>query len=135
MLQTIVGLHSFWRWVVLLVVLVAIVRGLMGWLRGGRWEARDRQFALLATTALDIQLLLGLVLWIGQSRWNDGVFFRIIHPVVMISAIVIAHVASLQAKKATSDTAKFRALAVGLIVAMVLITAAIPSKSWMRIWA
>lgn len=135
MLQTIVGLHSFWRWVVLLVVLVAIVRGLMGWLRGGRWEARDRQLALLATTALDIQLLLGLVLWIGQSRWNDGVFFRIIHPLVMISAIVIAHVASLQAKKATSDTAKFRALAVGLIVAMVLITAAIPSKSWMRIWA
>lgn len=135
MLQTIVGLHSFWRWVVLVALLVGIVRGLMGWLRGATWESRDRQIALLATTALDIQLLLGIVLWLGQRRWSDGVFLGIIHPVVMIVAIVIAHAASLQAKKAASDTAKFRALAVGLIVAMFLITAAIPSKSWMRLWA
>lgn len=135
MLQTIVGLHSFWRWVVLLVLLVGIVRGLTGWLRGATWEPRDRQVALLVTTALDIQLLLGVVLWLGMLRESRSVFFGIVHPVVMIVAIAIAHVASLQAKKAASDTAKFRALAIGLIVAMFLITAAIPSKSWMRLWA
>lgn len=135
MLQSILGLHSFWRWVVLLALVVGIVRGLMGWLRGATWEPRDRQIALLVTTALDIQLLLGVVLWLGEQSWSDGVFRGIVHPVVMIVAIAIAHVASLRAKKAASDSAKFRALAIGLILATFLITAAIPSQSWMRLWA
>lgn len=135
MLQLILGLHSLWRWVVLLAVLAGIIRGLVGWSRGGAWSATDRQLTLLATTAIDIQFLLGVLLWLGERRWSDGVFFGVIHPVVMIAALAIAHIAATRVKRESDPIAKFRTLALGLIVVMILVTAAIPSASWSRVWA
>lgn len=135
MLETIVGLHSLWRWVVLLAIVVGIVRGFSGWLRGATWSPRDRQIGLLVTTSIDIQFLLGAVLWLGQQRWSDTFFFAVIHPVVMIVALVVAHATTMYAKKASPDVAKFRALALGLLVATILITGAIPPGTWGKFWA
>lgn len=130
-----VGLHSLWRWVVLIVVTVAFVRGLIGWLRGGDWTSSDRILALLATTAIDIQVVLGLIVYgIGQ-HWQSGPFLAYVHPAVMIVALVVAHIFSARAKRAATPIAKHRTLAIGLLVTIFLITAAIPSDSWSRLWA
>jgi hypothetical protein len=133
-MEFLVGLHSLMRWVVLLAVTVAFVRGLIGWLRGGTWTANDRVLTLVAITALDIQLLLGLIIYGTGSHWNSSNFIAYVHPLVMITAIVIAHVTSLLIRRTESATAKFRTLAIGLFVALFLITAAIPSGSWSRAW-
>ena len=130
-----VGMHSLWRWVVLIAVLVALVRGLIGWLRGGDWTGLDRQLSLLATTALDIQLLLGILLWITERRWSDGAFFAFVHPLVMIAAIAVAHLGSIRIRRETDAVARHRWLALSLLVVLILVTAAIPSYSWSRIWA
>jgi len=130
-----VGMHSLWRWVVLIAVLVALVRGLIGWLRGGAWTGLDRQLSLLATTALDIQLLLGILLWITERRWSDGAFFAFVHPLVMIAAIAVAHLGSIRIRRETDAVARHRWLALSLLVVLILVTAAIPSYSWSRIWA
>ena len=130
----IVGLHSLWRWVVLIVVTVAFVRGLIGWLRGGDWTSGDRTLALLATSALDIQLVLGLLVYgIGQ-HWASGAFIAYIHPAVMIVAIAIAHIFSVRARRAATPVAKHRTLAIGLFLTLFLVTAAIPAASWSRAW-
>lgn len=134
MQTTLIGLHSFWRWVVLLAVTIAFVRALIGWLRGGSWTKNDRILALIAVSALDIQLLLGLAVYGGGNHWNSGTFLAYIHPVVMILAIVIAHVTNTLVRRAEPANAKFRTLAIGLFVAIFLITAAIPSGSWSRAW-
>lgn len=129
-----VGLHSLWRWVVLIVLVVAFVRGLIGWLRGGDWTSGDRTLALLATTAIDIQVVLGLLVYgIGQ-HWQSGAFIAYIHPAIMIVALVIAHIASARAKRAATPIAKHRTLAIGLFLTLFLISAAIPAYSWSRAW-
>lgn len=130
----IVGLHSLWRWVVLIVVTVALVRGLIGWLRGGDWTSGDRTLALLATTAIDIQVLIGLLVYGMRQHWQSGPFLAYVHPTVMIIALIVAHIFSARAKRATTPVAKHRTLAIGLLVTMFLITAAIPSYSWSRLW-
>lgn len=132
---TIVGIHSLWRWVVLLVVLVALVRGLIGWLRGGEWSSLDRQLTMLATTTIDIQFLLGLILWIGTQAWTRGTFLAVTHPLVMLAALVVAHAGNILLRRAPTSTAKYRALTLSLIVVIFLVTAAIPPASWSRIWA
>ena len=134
-MDVLVGLHSLWRWVVLLVVVVAFVRGVIGWLRGGAWTGNDRILALAATIALDIQLLLGLAVYGAGSHWESGTFLAYIHPLVMIIAIVVAHATTILIRRTEPATAKFRTLAIGLFVALFLITAAIPSGSWSRVWA
>lgn len=134
MQATFVNLHSFWRWVVLLVVTIALVRGIIGWLRGGSWTKNDRILTLVAISALDIQLLLGLAVYGGGNHWNSSNFIAYIHPLVMIAAIVVAHVTSTLVRRTERANDKFRTLALGLFVAIFLITAAIPAGSWSRAW-
>lgn len=130
------GLHSLWRWVVLLVIVVALVRGLIGWLRGGPWTAGDRTLALLTTTAIDIQVVIGLLLYGVGQHWKDtSPFTAYIHPLVMIIALVVVHIASARARRLDSPIARHRTFTIGLIVALILITAAIPSASWSHLWA
>jgi hypothetical protein len=133
-MEWLVGVHSLWRWIVLLVVTIAFVRGLVGWLRGGAWTANDRTLALVAVSSLDIQLLLGLLVYGARQHWNSGPFLAYVHPTVMIVAIVVAHIAAARVRRAEPDRAKFQTLAIGLFVALFLITAAIPSYSWSRAW-
>ena len=133
-MDVLIGLHSLWRWVVLIVVLVAIIRALVGWLRGGDWTSGDRTLALVTTIAVDIQLVLGLLVYIVAKGWNLGAFLAYVHPLIMIVAIAIIHIASARTRRVESAVAKHRTLALGLIAAMILITAAIPSYAWSRAW-
>ena len=133
-MDVLIGLHSLWRWVVLLVVVVALVRGVIGWLRGGAWTGNDRLLALATTITLDIQLVLGLIVYGTGSHWESGSFIAYVHPLVMIIAIVVAHTTTILIRRTEPATAKFRTLAIGLFVAIFLITAAIPSGSWSRAW-
>lgn len=133
-MNVLIGLHSLWRWVVLIVVVVAMVRGLIGWLRGGDWTSTDRTLALLAITSIDIQVVLGLIVYGVGQRWEAGAFIAYIHPLIMIIALVIAHVANTLAKRASAPAAKHRTLALGLFLTLFLVTAAIPSYAWSRAW-
>ena len=134
-MDVLVGIHSLWRWGVLIVVLVAFVRGLIGWLRGGDWTRNDRTLALLATTALDIQLVIGILVYGAGQHWkNPDPFIAYIHPLVMIIAIAIAHIFSVRARRAPTPIAKHRTLAIGLFVTLFLVSAAIPAYSWSRAW-
>ena len=134
-MSVLVGLHSLWRWVVLLVVLVALVRGLVGWLRGGAWTDLDRQLSRAAVGAIDVQALLGIIIWLGERRWDvNNPFLSVIHPLVMLVALAVAHVGSVRLRRESEPVAKYRWLALSLIVVLILVTAAIPSYSWGRAW-
>lgn len=135
-MNVLVGLHSLWRWVVLLVMLVALVRALLGWLRGGAWTGLDRQLTLAAVSAIDIQALLGIIVWLGERRWDgSNPFLSFIHPLIMVVALAIAHAGSVRVRRETEPAARYRWLALSLVVVLVLVTAAIPSYSWGRAWA
>jgi hypothetical protein len=135
MQTALLGLHSLWRWVVLIAIIVTLVRGIIGWVRGGAWTTLDDQLRLLTVTAIDIQVLLGILVWLVSKGWNLGAFLGFVHPVIMIIALVAAHIGAARAKRERTPTAKYRALTIGLIVTIVLVTAAIPSAAWSKIWA
>ena len=115
--------HSGWRYLALLALVVAIVKYLMGWLGNGGWSKLDRQIGLIATIVIDIQLLLGLVLWaIRASGGNIGAdpVKMIEHPVLMLVAIAIMHIGQSRVKK-TADGGKAQTAAIAFIVAGLLI--------------
>lgn len=124
--------HSGWRWAVLAIVLVALGRGLNGSLRGGPWTRFDRALVLVTVNALNLQVLLGVFLWLVERRWRDGVFLGVIHPLVMLLALGVVHFGAARARRARDTVASFRVLAISLLVALVLITAAIPPDAWTR---
>ncbi|MCB0189700.1 MAG: hypothetical protein KDE31_35760 [Caldilineaceae bacterium] len=55
--------HSGWRYIVLLLLAVVIVKYVIGWLQKGQWTNLGRRLGLFTTIAVDIQMLLGLIIW------------------------------------------------------------------------
>lgn len=120
------NLHSGWRYIVLLMLIVSIVLLLIGWLRGGEWNKLVNGFSMFTPIVIDIQLLLGLVLWftrpnvMGASRAGGNILE---HFITMLIAVVLGHIAAVRIKKAADDGTKFQNGAIyfiltGLVVAL-----------------
>lgn len=113
-------LHSWWRWVVLVLALVAAARGIAGSTKRRPWTNDDRRVNMFATMALDVQMLFGLLLYVFLSPLTTKAFhdfgaamrtpslryWALDHIGVMLIAVVLAHVGSVRARKATSDKAR-----------------------------
>lgn len=122
MYPMIVEAHSGWRHLVVLVLAVAIIRAAYGWIRGSDWGVWDARLDMATTIAVDIQVLLGLVVWIVGQHWQGyNTLAAWEHPVTMIVAAAAAHVTSSRVKKSPESAAKFRTATIGyLITALIL---------------
>lgn len=133
-------IHSILRWVVLLAAVFAVVRGILGWSGKRAWSALDDRLGLIFTIGLDLQLLLGLLLYfflspltrvafsdIGAAMSNGVLrFFLAEHSLLMIVALILAHIGRARIRKADAAQRKFRQAAIWFGVALLLILAAIP---------
>ena len=132
--------HSVLRWIILLLGLLAIARALSGLATRRPWSrADDRGFAFLIR-ALDLQMLIGLIIFFGLSpiTWegmraigaamgNVGLrFYTVEHPVGMIIGITLAHVAERKIRATTDDVRRHRLAVIFLTLAFVVILASIP---------
>ncbi len=141
-MPAILTLHSIWRWVVLLASAAAIIKALVGWFGQQAWAEWDDRLGMFYTLAIDIQVLLGLILYIVEQRWRGpDPFFTYIHPLVMIIALALAHIGRSRTRKAAPsgsgeaqldfDVRRHRTAAIFYAVSFLLIVAAIP---WNRIF-
>lgn len=129
-METLVTVHSLWRWIVLLLVLLATVVSLWKWYQRDAWENPDRRLPLFATIAIDIEVLIGIVLWIGQGRWSGDPFFTsILHPIIMLAALAVAH-AAMSRSRAQRGPDRHRIVGLGLLLALILMVLGIPQYAW-----
>lgn len=133
------SLHNLTRWALILLGLIVIIRGLTGWLRGRRFNASDNRYGMFYTIGFDIQLLLGLILyfskgWAGVLFADFGAamrsagtrFFAIEHLLLMLIALVVAHIGRSASRKASSDLSKHRRAALWYLASFILMLAAVP---------
>ena len=118
--------HSGWRYIVLIALIVAVVWYFIAWLRkspaGGFSATMNRWLPII----IDIQWLLGLVIWIWQTWWNNGDVLRAWeHPVMMTLAVVAAHLTSSRVRKADTDEGKNRTAAIGYLITLLIIALAV----------
>ena len=129
-MDTLVSAHSLLRWFVLLAALAAIVVTLVGWVGPGLPEATTRRTMLAYAIILDVQVLLGIVIWVTGNYWAGGGHqFQLEHPLIMLIALAVAHIAAARARRASSAFRAARIRAIGVIVSLALILVGIP---WTR---
>jgi hypothetical protein len=129
MAETLVTIHSVWRWLVLVGLVAALVYGFSrpsGAAPLDKSTARPFTFSLVL---LDIQVLIGLLVWIAGSGWESNVFLAWIHPIGMLVALGIGHALVGRAVKSGVPGA-YRKAALGVLAALVIVTALIPSDAW-----
>ena len=140
MYSFILATHNILRWFVLIFGILAIIRGFVGWSGKKEWTGLDNKLGLGFTMSLDIQVLLGFLLYfvfspvtkvafsdIGAAMGTSELrFFLVEHFLMMIIALVVAHIGRSRAKKADTDVSKHKNAAIFYTIAMLLILAAIP---------
>lgn len=143
MFLTTLILHSLLRWAVLLFGLLAIVRALQGWLGARPWTPLDDRAGKYFVIALDVQTLVGLILYgalspITRAAFQDmGAamkdaflrFYAVEHLTLMLIGLGLVHVGRARAKKAASDAARHRTAAVFFVLGLLVILAGIPWPS------
>ena len=119
--------HSGWRWIVLLVVVIATLKVLLGWLGGQKWTKLDTNLVRLSNFALTIQVVLGIILYIlyiVQGR-VDAVGFGLAHALPALLALGGVGFAAARSRKAKAARQKFKFASIGLLITLVLIYGAL----------
>jgi hypothetical protein len=134
-------LHSFLRWVILILEIIAIYKSFTGMTGGRPFTAGDRKAGLFLMISAHTQLLVGLYLYLAGpwglanisnlgfgEAMKDPVtrFYGIEHIFGMLVAIVLITIGKGVAKKAIPDAAKHKRSFWFFLVALVIILATIP---------
>ena len=132
--------HNLFRWLVLIAAVLAIGFAFTGWFRKRDWKQTDNVLGLLLTISVDIQLVVGMILYLfaspltkaafadfGAAMKNaDLRFYAVEHILMMIIALVVIHIGRSKSKKANISFRKHRAAAIFYTIGLIIILAAIP---------
>ena len=116
--------HSGWRWIVLVLIIITAVKMLFGWLTKQDWTRLDSNLLLYSRIAVNIQVVLGVVLYILLQRWTN-MRFTGEHVIVALLAVGGIEFGAGRAKKASSAINMFKFAFIGFAIALVLILVAI----------
>lgn len=134
---TILTLHSWVRWLVLITGIVAVARGIHA--RRGGWTAADDRAGFWFVMLLDLQVLIGLLLYVWLSpitheafrdfgaamKSSAQRFWAVEHIFGMLVALALAHVGRVRIRKADGSR-RGRLAAIFFGLALVAILASIP---------
>ncbi|PZR40060.1 MAG: cytochrome B [Azospira oryzae] len=132
--HTLLLLHSLFRYFVMALLIIVIVRSFTGWQSKREFNGSDNKFSLFLLITTHIQFLLGLVLYFvspivikSGASMKDPIarYWFAEHITIMLIAIVLITVARSTSKRLTDSTAKHKRLFVLNTIALVVIIAAI----------
>lgn len=127
-------MHSDWRWLVLLLIVAALGLGLWGWLGRKPWSRAATILARAYPILIDIQVLLGIALYVVEKRWavtGEGTaFINYFHPILGLLTLGVGHMVSARIKRASSDEQRYKQLALGTLAVIVLVVLTVPHYAW-----
>lgn len=124
--------HSGWRYVVFLLLVIAVVKALSGWLGNKSYTEGDRKLNVFTLISAHIQLLIGLVLYFSEGWYklsSAGApavrYFKMEHITMMVVAIILITIGNAKSKKVTEAVAKHRLISIFFGMALILIIVSI----------
>lgn len=132
--------HSGLRWLVLILIVVSIALAFAGWIKKREWTKTDQTSSLFLMIFMDIQFLVGIVLYLflspmtkaafndfGAAMGNSALrFYAVEHILMMVIALALVHIGRAKTKKDIAPWKKHRAAAIFYTISLLVILAAIP---------
>lgn len=145
MYKAVYYLHSYWAYLVLLIVILATLNAIIGVFLKRSYGPKDFRISLFALICTHIQLLIGIVLFFvsDKIRWFDGDtpvslimsnkelrLYNVEHPLMMIIAVVLITIGYSKHKKKLASSGKFKTLSIFYTLALISMLAMIPWAAW-----
>jgi hypothetical protein len=134
--------HNATRWLVLIAAVVAIAVAVRGLVRNDAWGRGARLSGLAFVILMDVQLLVGLLLYFVSPTVRAGLgdvslamadarlrFFLVEHALLMVGAVVLVHLGYAQAKRASTPRPAYVRSTVFYLLGLLAVLAGIP---WWR---
>ncbi len=142
MYASLLAIHNVTRWLVLIAAVVALVVVIRGLVTRRPWDGTARVASLAFVSLMDLQLVLGLLLYVVSPIVRTGLgdmgaamadtqvrFFVVEHISIMIVAVVFAHVGSATARRAPDHRGRYTRSALWFGLSTLAVLFAIP---WWR---
>lgn len=141
MYEGLLHLHNLLRWVILILLLIAIYRSYTGMTSNRVYDKTDKKIGLFLMIAAHTTLLVGLYQWVvgpwglkniqllgmGEVMKNKAYrFWAVEHLTGMIIGIVLITIGKGVAKKSFADRVKFRKAFWYFLIALVIILVTVP---------
>lgn len=144
MYTTVKILHSYWAYLVLLILFLATFNAIIKFFGKKEFHAKDFRISLFTLIVSHIQLLIGLLLYFVSPRLSlfgelgmgeimkDSLnrLYLIEHPLVNLIAVALITIGYSKHKKKLTSTPKFKILAIFYSLALVLFLSRIPWNFW-----
>ena len=144
MYSTVYFLHSWWAYLVLLVLLIAAINSLVGFFSKKEYGANDFRIALFTLIVSHLQILIGLVLYFvapyfqafsevgmgGVMKDSTLRLYLVEHPLIMLISVILITIGYSKHKKKLTSKPKFKMLAIFYTIALILVLSRIPWSAW-----
>ncbi|OZV70985.1 hypothetical protein [Winogradskyella aurantia] len=145
-METLQFIHSYWAYLVLVVLVLATFNALIKFFGNKEFDAKDFRISLFALITMHIQLLIGIILYftkdyfttieqvggMGEVMKNSALRNLIVeHPTTMIVAVALVTIGYSKHKKKLVSKAKFKKLALFYTLSLILVLAKIPWNLWL----
>lgn len=132
-------LHSFLRYIVLILLVITVVKAYMAYSKSDSFGKSDNSLSLITMIFVHIQILIGLYLYMTnpnvqgafadmKAAMGDKVlrFLAVEHITGMLIAMILVTKGRTSIKKQTSDLAKHKTVWVYYGIGLIIILASIP---------
>ena len=145
MYNTIQFVHSYWAYLVLIVLTITVINSLVSYFGNKEFGARDFRLALFTLIVTHIQLLIGIVLYFvsplgAKAIASEGMsaamsdpnlrLYVVEHPIGMILAVIFITVGYSKHKKKLTSKPNFKLLAIFYTLALACVLYMIPWSNW-----
>lgn len=127
--------HSGLRWIVLILLVIAMIKAFSGWFGKKEFTPGDKKIALFTLISTHLQLVIGAVLYFlspyvqfSGHVMSDNIlrFYTVEHISMMLIAIALITVGYSTSKRAEDSETKFKKLAIWFTIGLIIILVAIP---------
>ncbi|OUS01466.1 hypothetical protein A9Q86_06705 [Flavobacteriales bacterium 33_180_T64] len=143
MYETVKILHSYWAYLVLIMLILASFNALIKFFGDKEFQPVDFRISLFTLIVTHIQLLIGLVIYFTSPFGFKNIsangmggldsFSRLLaveHPFVGILAVTLITIGYSKHKKKLTSKPKFKTLAIFYTLGLILVLSRIPWANW-----
>ncbi|RZS99420.1 hypothetical protein [Aquimarina brevivitae] len=145
MYEAIQIVHSYWAYLVVLIVTLATLNGVFGFFTKKEYAPKDFRISLFALIVTHLQLLIGIIIFFVSPKvvwFTEGIavkdimgdpllrLYNVEHPTTMILMVVFITMGYSKHKKKLTSTPKFKRIAIFYTLAWILMLSRIPWAEW-----
>ncbi|KJD31692.1 hypothetical protein PK35_13100 [Tamlana nanhaiensis] len=137
--------HSYWAFLVLIVLAIAVINAIIKSFGDKTYDPNDFRKALFTLIVTHIQLLIGIILYFVSPRLQlfgqlgmGGVMkdamsrlYLVEHPLINLIAVALITIGYSKHKKKLTSKSKFKLIAIFYSIGLVLLLSRIPWSMWL----